>query len=132
MSRFDLHRGGIAALARIAALRAAVIEAAVGRQIHRIAHESGDGLETVDVIFEARQRCEQAEGVGMTGIVEDLLDLAGFDDLTRVHDGALVADIRNNAEVVGDEEQRRAEFVLQVAHQVQDLRLDRNVQRGGR
>jgi hypothetical protein len=39
---------------------------------------------------------------------------------------------RTIAEVVGDQQQRHAEPILQLAHQLQDLRLDRHVERGGR
>ena len=38
----------------------------------------------------------------------------------------------DHAEVVGDQDDRRAELALQLAHQVEDLRLDRDVERGGR
>ena len=38
----------------------------------------------------------------------------------------------HHGEVVRDEQVGQAEPVLQVAHQVQDLRLDRDVERGGR
>ena len=39
---------------------------------------------------------------------------------------------RTTLEVVGDEDDRQAELALQVAQQVEDLRLDRDVERGHR
>ena len=43
-----------------------------------------------------------------------------------------VAQLRDDAQVVGDEQDRRAARVAQVAQQGQDLRLDGDVERGGR
>ena len=52
--------------------------------------------------------------------------------LPEVHHGDAVAHVAHDGEVVGDEDQRQAELALQVAQQVQDLRLDRHVERGDR
>src|ERR1700733_14143339 len=38
----------------------------------------------------------------------------------------------DHGEVVADEEIGKAELVLQVAHQIEDLRLDRHIERRGR
>ena len=59
-------------------------------------------------------------------------DVGLLDDLARVHDRDPVAHLGDDAEVVGDEDDRRAGLVAQVAHQVEDLRLDRHVERGRR
>ena len=40
--------------------------------------------------------------------------------------------VLHNGQVVADEQQRQAELVLQVRQQVDDLRLDRDVERGDR
>ena len=43
-----------------------------------------------------------------------------------------VGDARDDAEIVRDQHQRHAELALQLGQQVQDLRLDGHVERGGR
>ncbi len=55
-----------------------------------------------------------------------LLDAGG------VHDDDVVGDLGDDAEVVGDHDDRAAELVLQALHQVEDLRLGGHVERRGR
>ena len=50
-------------------------------------------------------------------------------DLAQVHDRDPVGDVADDAEVVGDEEVGEAELLLQVLEQVEDLGLDRDVER---
>ena len=52
-----------------------------------------------------------------------------LDDLAQVHHGDAVADVAHDRQVVGDEQVRQAELALQVLEQVDDLRLDRHVER---
>ena len=47
----------------------------------------------------------------------------------RVHDGNLVADVLHHRQIVGDEQERQVQLLLQVAQQVQDLGLNRDIQR---
>ena len=53
-----------------------------------------------------------------------------LDDLAEIHDRNVVADILHHAEIVGDEQVGEAEPLLQLAEQVQDLRLDRDIEGG--
>ena len=53
---------------------------------------------------------------------------AQLDDPPEVHHRHPVAQVLDHAQVVGDEHQREVEPALQVAQQVQDLRLDRHVE----
>jgi hypothetical protein len=55
-----------------------------------------------------------------------------LDQLAEIHDRDAVADVLHHREVVGDEEIGEAEALLQVLQQVDDLRLDRHVERGDR
>ena len=68
----------------------------------------------------------------MLGVGEDRLGLAGLDDLALEHHADPVGDALDDAEIVGDEQQRHAEALLQVGEQRQDLRLHRHVEGGGR
>ncbi len=55
-----------------------------------------------------------------------------LDDAAEVHHADAVGDVVHDREVVRDEEVREPELALQVAHQVQHLRLHRHVERGRR
>jgi hypothetical protein len=63
------------------------------------------------------------------------VDLVGRPDLhhpAEVHDHHLVRHVVDHAEVVGDQQDREAELVAQVLEQVEDLGLDRDVERRDR
>ena len=57
-----------------------------------------------------RHRAEQAPGVGHLRVVEDLVDRARLHALAAVHDQHLVAGLGDDAEVVGDQDDRRVEL----------------------
>ena len=79
-----------------------------------------------------RHRGHQAAGVGMPGIVEQRLDAGFLDLLAGIHHDDALRGLRDHAEIVGDQDQPGAEFLLQIDDQRQDLGLDRDVERGGR
>ena len=60
------------------------------------------------------------------------LAVADLDDLAEVHHRDLGAEVPDDREVVGDEQERDVELALQVLEQVDHLRLDRHVERGDR
>ena len=68
----------------------------------------------------------------MHRIAEDLVDLPFFHQFARIHDADAVCDLRHDAEVVGDEQHGSVLLVAHVLHDVEDLRLHRYVQGGGR
>ena len=68
----------------------------------------------------------------MAGPQEDVVGAALLDDARRVHDVDAVGVAGDHAEIVGDDDQRDVEPARQVLHQLQDLRLDGDVERGGR
>jgi hypothetical protein len=68
----------------------------------------------------------------MTGIVVELLGRAGLHDLARVHDRRPLADLGDDRQVVGDQDQSQAEVTGQPGEQLQDLGLHHDVERGGR
>jgi hypothetical protein len=49
-----------------------------------------------------------------------------------LHDGDAVAELSGAAQIVGDEEERQVEALAQIAEKVEDLRLNRDVQRRNR
>ena len=64
--------------------------------------------------------------------VEHLVDAALLDDAPGVHHADAVGEAGDHREVVRDPDQRRARFAAQLLRLVEDLRLDRDVERGGR
>ncbi len=69
---------------------------------------------------------------GAPGAVKTRSTVALLDDLAFLHHADLLRDLAHDAEVVGDEQQRHAEPLLDVLQQLDDLRLHGDVERGGR
>ena len=68
----------------------------------------------------------------MGGSVEHLVRRADFDDPAEVHDGDAVGDVAHHRKIVRDEQVGQAELASAALQQVDDLRLDRHVERGDR
>ena len=64
--------------------------------------------------------------------MDDLIARPDLDDPTVEHDRDAIADVMHHRHVVTDEQVAQSELVLQIVEQVQDLRLDGDVQRLGR
>ncbi len=56
----------------------------------------------------------------------------GLDDTAEIHHRDAAADVVDHGEIVRDEEIGEPEFLLQILQQIDDLRLDRHVERGDR
>ena len=68
----------------------------------------------------------------MERVVVEVVGGRELHDLAEVHDRDPVGDVPDDGEVVRDEEVGEVEVALQLLHQVDDLRLDRDVERGDR
>ncbi len=68
----------------------------------------------------------------MLGRGENALLRGELDDLAEIHDRDPMGHVLDDGEIMTDEEERKAELALQVLQQVDDLRLDGNVERGDR
>ena len=71
---------------------------------------------------------QQAPGVGMARIFEDGARVGVFDDFAEVHHRDIIGHAGDDTEVVGDEHDRHADVGLEMAHQVQDLSLHRDIE----
>ena len=78
---------------------------------------------------ELGNRGDEFARVGMPGSLEDLIGRALFDDDAVFHDEDAVAQVTDDAEVVRDEEVGDPSRFAQRDQQVEDLRLDRHVER---
>jgi hypothetical protein len=65
----------------------------------------------------------------MLGCVDDLLGRSDLDDPARLHDGNAVTDLRGNAQIVSNHQNREPQLVLQLAQEAEDLRLRGSIER---
>ena len=70
--------------------------------------------------------------IGMLRAGEQFLDRCLLDLAAGIHHDDALRRLRHHAEIVGDEDYRGAELALQVEDEVEDLRLNGDVQRSGR
>ena len=75
---------------------------------------------------------EQRAGIGLLRMGQHLRRRALFHDPAMLHHGDVVADLRRDAKIVGDEQQRDAEPGLDFVEQFEHLRLHRDVERRDR
>ena len=89
-----------------------------------------------------RARSTSGSGIGTADSSEIVYGCSGFayssagrrdlDDRAQVHHGDAVGDVADDGEVVRDEQVGERELLLQLLEQVDDLRLDRDVERRDR
>ena len=84
------------------------------------------------VVHDLRHGPQQSARIRVAGIVADLVEGALLDLVARVHDQDPIGHLGDRAEVMRDKHDARAVGVLYLLQQVEDLRLDGHVQRGGR
>lgn len=105
------------------------IEAAALRQVSETRNGPVDRVELLGLGHRVgRNRLQEPLGVGMLGILENFEDVTVLDGFPCVHDHYVISHLRDDAEVVRDEEDRRFLFPLQLFHETQDLRLNRYIE----
>ena len=120
--------------ATLARERTALCEDATDLDLARPGKKARDGVEATMVLALAatRHATQQPDCVRVPGVVEDLPRRPLLDELAGVHDPDPVAHLRDHGEVVADEEHRGLEPLAERRHEVEDLGLDRGVERGRR
>ncbi|MOA02098.1 hypothetical protein D3C78_1215340 [compost metagenome] len=78
---------------------------------------------------EMRYGGHQAFEIGMAWRLENVVDRARLHDLALIDHGDLVGDIGHYAEIVGDEQHAHVQPALEIAQELQDLRLYRHIKR---
>ena len=89
----------------------------------RLRSTAGSGIGTAD---------SSAIVYGCSGRSYSASRVRDLDDLAQVHHRDPVGDVADHRQVVGDEEVRQAESLLELLEQVHDLRLDAHVERRDR
>ena len=67
----------------------------------------------------------------MAGIVENILCRSALTDSSAVHNDDLIRHLRDDAQIVSYDDDRHTQLFLQFHHQLQDLRLNGNIQSCG-
>ena len=75
---------------------------------------------------------EQPARVRVCGGPENVLLRAYFHQAARVHDGDAIGNLRDDSQVMRNEEHRQSKLDSQLSQQFQNLRLDGHVERRGR
>ena len=70
-------------------------------------------------------------GVVVPWVGEDLFGWSTFDDLARLHDRYLIAEVADDVKIVRDKQIRQPFLLLQVLEQVDHLGLDGNIKGAG-
>ena len=111
-------------------------KAAAGRLLAQRRHHAGDFGEPPALVLqrgaEARHRRHQAARIGVQRRREQRVDRRGFHIAPGIHHDHALRGFRDHAEIMGDQDDRGAKLGLELPDQVQDLRLDGDVERRGR
>lgn len=85
------HRG----IAAFPAARAAGRKTAAGHAFGGVWHDAGDRAQRVAVLvgLEARERLDEGFGIRMQGMLQDIGGASCLDDVPRIHDRDLIADL---------------------------------------
>ncbi len=111
---------------------AAIRKDAAGRWLREVGQAAGDRCQGRAADGTLWQRADQAARIGMTWRAEQRRRRALLDNAAGIQHRDRVAHALDHAEIVADEQQRQVPARAQVGEQVEDLRLDRDVERGRR
>ena len=115
--------------AEVEGQRAARIESAARRRIDRIGDLAFDRNALAAGHRKIRHGAEQHLCVGHARDGEELAAFRDLDVAAELHHADAVRHVADHGEVVADEEIGQAEAILQVTHQIEDLRLHQDVER---
>ena len=135
MFRGHLAEFGDSVLARVDRDRATRMEHTARRRVHRAGHVAGQDdafALSLDQRIGNRDGGQKRSRVRVERVVVEFVAVRDLDDVAEVHHGDAVADVADDRKVVSDEQVGQPELLLQVFEQVDDLSLNRNVQRRNR
>ncbi len=102
------------------------------RPVVGMGHGAGDRQQPLArTRADAGDRAQQCARVRVPRRVEDRIHRPLLDHAAQVHHHHVGGHLGDHAQVVGDQHDRHAVFLLQLAHQLEDLGLRGDVQRGG-
>ena len=127
----DLHRLRLGGRTDVEHVLAARMEPAARGRGDEIGDRARDGLQLRGRAA-VRQALVERDRVRVAGPAEHVHHRPLLDDAPGVHHGDAVAGLRGHADVVRDDHLGDAQLLAQPEQQVEDLRLDGHVERGGR
>src|SRR6187431_1015859 len=87
-----------------------------------------DAFTTAALRVRSWYRREQGSRIRVLRPLVDAFRLADLHNLPFEHYGDAIGDVADNGKIVCDEDVGQAEFFLNILHQVDDLRLNRDVE----
>ncbi len=118
---------------QVVRIRASRMERASGRRVRRVGHRARqDDPRTAGREVDLRHRGKQRERVRVGRAGEELLGRAVFDDAPEVEHCRLLAQLLDHGRVVRDQHVREPAFPAERRYQLEDARLDRDVERARR
>ena len=125
MSISHIPEDGLFLCAALLCIGAARSEAAAAGRINGTGNVSLQPFDFSRVIRighrNGRQQCFR---VWMLRILKELIRTAKLNDVAQIHHHDAIAQVLNDAQIVGNKDVRQAVFLLQILQQVQDLRLN--------
>src|SRR6185312_8758148 len=123
--------GTLGAAAREGAA-AAWMEGAARGYLVQPRHRPVDLRQPVGGAGERRHRAHQPDRVRMARPLDDVAQRPDLGDAPGIHDRHAVGSLGDHADVVGDQHHRHAMVAAELLQERDDLRLDGDVERGGR
>ena len=79
-----------------------------------------------------RQGRKQAAGIRVARGGKEIGHRSRFDHAPGIHDRYILGTLRHKTQIMGHKKDRHSKAVAQIGDQIEDLRLKRDVERGGR
>jgi hypothetical protein len=83
-------------------------------------------------LAQLRNAIDERASVGVLGVFQYLFGQAFLDDSASEHDCNAICDAVDDAEIVRHQDDGHLELLLELFHLLDDLRLDGDIERGGR
>src|SRR4029077_2032247 len=128
----DVHDGWRATDTNLACERTARRETAALREFAHVGKRAFDRRERFDLAIKPRNRGKESDRIWMLRSLEQRIDRCVLDDFAGIHDRDFVAYLRNHPEIMRNQDNRRVRFPLEAAYQIEDLRLNGDVERSCR
>jgi hypothetical protein len=111
-------------------MRAARVKVTAGRRRERARNLTRDRGETPLACIDPRHFGQQRLRVWVIRPIEHLLGRGTFHDATEIHDQHAIREMFDHAKIVTDEQIGQVQIAAKVHEQIEDLCLNRNIQRG--
>ena len=123
----ELRQSRSAGVRRIGTARR---EGTARRQIGRIGHKARYGFQPRFPVPDIWQGVKQRFRIRMSGPIKNVLQRSLLHDSSRVHHRHLIACLRNDSQIMGNQDHGSTVLFLEIVHEIQYLGLDGHIQGG--